>query len=130
MIKTSIKNENVLGPKIDSYRKEIYQKQKLPPEELYIDKMTGKTIWISTTARIKMRKLYNLEHTRNVIINNAIAKSFSSSKPKYSWRVNLRSLKEGEIGHIRFGQGPQGDVWKMIGIEKADRIVVIWLKKV
>lgn len=110
--------------------KDPYKEKKLPVEQIIVDPKTGKQIWITTTARIIVRKTMNLEKVRNMYINMAIAKMFASSKPKYSWKVNLKSLKPGEIGHIRYGSGIRGGTWKMIAIEKANRIAIIWLRQI
>jgi len=111
-------------------RQQIHSKKRLPTEEIIIDPATGKQIWITTTARLIARKTLNLPKIRNVFLNMAIARAFAKSKPKYRWRVHLRSLKPNEVGHIRYGPGLRGSIWKMVAIEKGDVIAVIWMRPV
>ena len=122
--------KNVKIPGRDPMRQKQIRQKRLPTEEIIIDPATGKQIWITTTARLIARKTLNLPKIRNVFLNMAIARTFASAKPKYSWRVHLRALKPNEVGHIRYGSGLRGSIWKMVAIEKANRIAVIWMRPV
>lgn len=120
--------KDVRIPGKDPMKQKQVLPKRLPKEKLFFD--NGRQVWITTTARIMARKILNLPKIRNVYLNMAIAKTFINAKPKYSWRVNLRSLNPNEVGHIRYGTGIGGRVWKIIAIEKQDRIAIIGLKAV
>ena len=117
-----------LAPQQDPYKQQRIVKR-LPKEQILFDQ-SGHQIWITTTARIIARKVLNLGKVRNVYLNMAIARMWQSAKPKYRWSVKLKSLKEGEIGHIRYAKGLRGLNWKMVAVEKANRIAIIWMKPI
>lgn len=106
----------------DPYKKKSVD---LPPERIFTDGETGKLVYVTIRVRKKIRETQNLAKVRNTFLNAAIAGMFAASKPKYRFRVNLKTLRPGEVGHIRWMRGIAGDMWKMIAVEKADRIALI-----
>jgi hypothetical protein len=128
VISKRAQDEGIPQPGQDPYKQQQIQKRLPAKEVILFDAQTGKQIWVTTSARIIVRKILNLQKVRNVYLNQAIANMFDKAKPKYSWRVNLKSLQEGEVGHIRYGRGIRGLTWKMVAVEKKNRIAIIGLK--
>lgn len=81
------------------------------------DSGTGRSIRVSTTARLRFREMFpRYADERNVRLNARIAKIFSRAGNQIMHHFKLKSAEEGAVEYAEIRQGPVGDFFYISAI--------------